>query len=436
MAIRRNERHVLAVLLSGTLAGNIYQSSTGTLRFVYDDDWRQAEDAFPLSLSMPLAAVEHRDDAITAFLWGLLPDNERTLDQYGRIFGVSSRNPVALLRHIGADCAGAVQLVPPEKTGEILSAARDGGMEWLDEHDVARELRTARARGIPGVSAGTVGQFSLAGAQPKIALIQEDGRWGRPSGRIPTTHILKPPSGQFSAFAENEHFCLELAAALKLGAVQSRVMTFADEVAIVVTRFDRVKQGRQYVRIHQEDICQALGVMPTRKYEREGGPGIAAIITLLRDVSINPAEDIERFIQATALNWVIAATDAHAKNYALLLGPRGEVRLAPFYDILSYLPYADAALHKVKLAMKIGSKYLVKRVTRSSWDTFAESSGLSTKDVLQNVAAVLELLPAIADRVADNSIEAGLDTESIERLRTRVRERTDECAMQLASGHS
>ena len=432
MAIRNNDRHVLVALLNGTLAGNIYQSSSGNLRFVYDDDWRQAEDAFPLSLSMPLAAVEHGDDVITAFLWGLLPDNERTLDQYGRFFGVSSRNPVALLRHLGADCAGAVQFVAPENADEIQAVAQAGRIEWMDEHDVARELRTARERGIPGVSVGTVGQFSLAGAQPKIALVEEDGRWGRPSGRIPTTRILKPPSGEFSAFAENEHFCLELAAGLQLGAVQSRVMKFDDEIAIVVNRFDRVKRRHQYVRIHQEDICQALGVMPTRKYESEGGPGIAAIITLLRDVSTSSIEDIERFIQATALNWVIAATDAHAKNYALLLGPRGGVRLAPFYDILSYLPYADSALHEVKLAMKIGGRYLVKRVTRSSWETLAESTGLPGKDVLQNVAVVLERLPAIVDRVAGNSIEAGLNSESVEKLRTRVLARTKECAMELA----
>ena len=431
MPTRRNERHVLVVLLNGSVAGHVHQGSSGTLRFVYDDAWRQSADAYPLSLSMPLAAAEHRHDVINAFLWGLLPDNERTLDHYGRLFGVSAGNAVALLRHIGADCAGAVQFVDPEQADGVRSAASAGTIEWLDEHEVARELRTVREQGIPGTSRRTVGQFSLAGAQPKIALIEEDGRWGRPSGRIPTTHILKPPSGEYRWFAENEHFCLELAAALGLGAVRSRVMKFAGEVAIVIDRFDRVKQRRRYARIHQEDVCQALGVMPTRKYEAEGGPGLAAILALLRDSSSKPTDDVERFVQATALNWVIAATDAHAKNYALLHGPRGDVRLAPFYDILSYLPYADPALHRVKLAMKIGGNYLVRRVGRASWEEFAASNGLSIRQVLRGVADVLDRLPAIIDAVASDSIEDGLEPERIEALRRAILERAGGLTGQL-----
>lgn len=436
MAARRNERHALVVLLNGRLAGNVYQSPAGTLRYVYDDAWREAEDAFPLSLSMPLTAVEHGNEVINAFLWGLLPDNERTLDHYGRLFGVSAGNPVALLRHMGADCAGAVQFASPEKASDMQALGNDGLINWMDEDEVAAELRTVREQGIPGTSARTVGQFSLAGTQPKIALIEEDGRWGRPSGRIPTTRILKPPSGEFPGFAENEHFCLELATGLGLGVAQSRVMKFADEVAIVVDRFDRVRKSQGYLRIHQEDVCQALGAMPTRKYEREGGPGIAAIIALLRDSSLKPTEDIERFIQATALNWVIAATDGHAKNYALLHGPGGAVRLAPFYDILSYLPYAEPALYRVKLAMKIGNKYLVRQVWRSSWETLAKVNGISGKTVLRSVGSVLERLPATVDKVANDSVEAGLDPGTIEQLRRRVLKRVDECGAQILRGDS
>ena len=313
------------------------------------------------------------------------------------------------------------------------ASPNQGGVEWIDEHEVAKELKTVREHGIPGHSIRTVGQFSLAGAQPKIALIEENGRWGRPSGRIPTTRILKPPSGEFRGFAENEHFCLKVAAKLELGVVQSRVMKFDGEIAIVINRFDRVKQGRQYLRIHQEDVCQALGVMPTRKYESEGGPGIASIIALLRDSSNNPTQDIERFIQATALNWVIAATDAHAKNYAVLHGSGGSVRLSPFYDMLSYLPYADSALHRVKLAMKIGSKYLVRRVNRASWETLAKSNGLSPKSVMQSLSAVLERLPTVIDDVSNASIEGGLEPPIIEELRRRVLERTNECLAVLSS---
>ncbi|MEO5815532.1 MAG: HipA domain-containing protein [Gemmatimonadaceae bacterium] len=237
-----------------------------------------------------------------------------------------------------------MQFAPPETADDLESGSvRHQDVKFLSEQDIARELRTVRAQGIPGTARSTVGQFSLAGAQPKIALLEEDGRWAQPSGRIPTNRILKPPTGEFLGFVENEHFCLELATELSLGSVRSRVLRFVDEVAIVVERFDRERRQNDYVRIHQEDTCQALGVMPHQKYEREGGPGIRDIITLLRDSSSRPDEDVDRFLRATALNWVIAATDAHAKNYALLHGEGGRLRLAPFYDILSYLPIPQSS---------------------------------------------------------------------------------------------
>jgi serine/threonine-protein kinase HipA len=426
-AQRRSERHALVVLLGGIRVGNIYQSSSGVLRFAYLEEWRKSKRAYPLSLSMPLTAQEHRHQAISSFLWGLLPDNERTLDHYGRLFGVSARNPVALLAYIGADCAGAVQFSPPETVAQLEGPpSKRGAIEWLTEEEVAEELKTVREQGIPGTSRGTVGQFSLAGAQPKIALLEERGKWGRPGGRIPTNRILKPPSGEFRGFAENEHFCLELAASLQLGSVASRVVRFGNEVAIVVDRFDREIHDGIWVRVHQEDFCQALGVMPTQKYENEGGPGIPDLISLLQEASTKPDDDIARFIRATALNWVLAAPDAHAKNYALLHSSRG-VRLAPFYDILSYLPYADANLHRVKLALRIGREHLVKRINRRSWSQLAKESRLPERTVLENVSTVLDVLPAAVDRTADSSIHEGLDPAIINPLRERVQQRLALC---------
>jgi len=435
-AQRRSERHALVVLLNGTRVGDIYQSSSGTLRFVYLEEWRKDKSAVPLSLSMPLTAQEHRHEPITAFLWGLLPDNTRTLDHYSRLFGVSARNPVTLLAHLGADCAGAVQFAPPELAQDLEgSPSRADRIEWLTEREVAKELKTVREQGIPGTSRNTVGQFSLAGAQPKIALIQDNGKWGQPNGRIPTNRILKPPSGEFRSFAENEHFCLELAAQMALGSVTSRLVRFSEEVAIVVERYDRERRGRTWIRIHQEDVCQALGIMPTRKYENEGGPGIPDIITLLREASTKPEEDIERFLRAMTLNWVIAATDAHAKNYSLLLGSSG-VRLAPFYDIISYLPYTDDSLHRVKLAMRIGSEYLVKRVNRRSWAALAKRSRLSEGFVIELVVRVIDMLPSAVDGAAARALEQGLDGSFVERLHERMHQRIGRCREMMMNSSS
>ena len=200
------------------------------------------------------------------------------------------------------------------------------------------------------------GQFSLAGAQPKTALLFDNKKWGVPSGRVPTTHILKPPSGEFDGHAENEHFSLELARALGLPVVDSRIMHFKDEIAIVVERYDRVRISGTLHRVHQEDNCQALSIPPTRKYQNEGGPGIRDIVDLLRENSSMSKEDVTTFLNAVAYNWLIAGTDAHAKNCALLIGAEGQIRLAPLYDMASVLPYPGINIDKVKISMKIGGE--------------------------------------------------------------------------------
>ena len=424
---------VLVALLDGVRVGHVEQTRTGRLRFTYDDAWRHRSNAYPLSLSLPLSAAAHDHKPTEAFLWGLLPDNPQTLDRYGRAFGVSPRNPAALLVHMGADCAGAVQFAQPDRVADLTAPNGERGVHWLTDLEIASELRSVRETGIPDAAAlGNLGQFSLAGAQPKIALLEEGRRMGRPRGRTPSNRILKPPSGAFPGFVENEHFCLELAGHLDLGAVSSEVRRFSNEVAIVVRRFDRLKRGRVYTRIHQEDCCPARATPPSHKYQNEGGPGMADIITLLREASLDADDDIARFLRASTLNWVIAATDAHAKNYALLHGPGG-VRLAPFYDILSFLPYADHALHRVKLAMSIGGEYSVRRVNRVRWEKLAKDNGLRVGYVLDIVVDVLAQLPRAVESVSESTGEAGIDSKVIRRLAARVLQRTRECTAMLAT---
>jgi serine/threonine-protein kinase HipA len=424
----------LVALLDGRLVGAVHQDTGGRLRLVYEEAWRTADDAYPLSLSMPLTASEHRHDEVHAYLWGLLPDNERTLDRYARMFGVSARNPVALLAHIGADCAGAVQFVSPDRVSELEGSQAEPKVEYLSEAEVAQELRSARETGLPGLDRQTVGRFSLAGAQAKIALFHADGRWGRPLGRTPTTHILKPPSTELAGFAENEYLCLALAGELGLRAARSAVRRFDDEVAIVVERFDRLRTPRVIRRVHQEDMCQALSVLPWNKYENEGGPGAAAIVALMQESSLDPDVDIARFIDVLALHWVLATTDAHAKNYAFLHVPGGGVRLAPFYDIASYLPYVDRRLHDVRLAMRIGKEYLVRRIALADWKRLAESMRLDAESVLKRIETLLPRIPDAMRAVARRAVDEGLASELVDPLAERIIERTRDCEERLAGG--
>jgi serine/threonine-protein kinase HipA len=419
----------LIALLDGKAVGSVNRDARGRLRFIYKDDWRNAPDAYPLSLSIPLGAKEHGRSVVEAYLWGLLPDNERVLGRWAAKFHVSARNVFALIAHVGEDCAGAVQFVTPERLDDIRSGKGDK-IEWLDESEIAKRLETLRKDHAAWRLPSDTGQFSLAGVQPKTALLLQNDRWGIPSGRLPTTHILKPPTGQFDGHAENEHICLMLARAFGLPAAQTKVARFKDEIAIVIERYDRLPKGNDIIRVHQEDVCQALGMMPTKKYQNEGGPSPLDIIQLLRTYSTEREEDLDTFIGALGFNWLIAGTDAHAKNFSLLLSGR-RIRLAPLYDIASILPYDGFDMRKVKFAMKIGSEYKLSRIGLRQWQRFAREARVDLDQLITRLAAMARQLPDEVSAARVRVREQGLDAPIIERLAAQLIERAGECARRL-----
>lgn len=405
------------------------------LTFVYSDDWRGAPGAYPLSLSMPLAAKEHPHAAIEPFLWGLLPDNEIILGRWAQKFQVSPRNPFALLAHVGEDCAGAVQFVTRDRIGALLSPP-PMSTEWLDDSAVEARLRALKTDASAWRLPQDAGQFSLAGAQPKIALLFDGARWGVPSGRTPTTHILKPPVGGFNGHAENEHLCLSLARALGMPVARSEVRTFGEETAIVVERYDRALRGKDLVRVHQEDMCQALAIHPAKKYQNDGGPGAREIVSLLRETvtaNLQPVlnqvgfnavsamyrgadDDIQWFLDALIFNWLIAGTDAHAKNYSVLIGGWGLVRLAPLYDIASILPYDDVDPRKAKLAMKVGDEYRLHHVGLSEWRKLAVTVKTDPDALIARVRDMADRLPDLALDEARRAQSEGLSHPIVSRL--------------------
>lgn len=422
----------LIVLLGGREVGRVRRNKRGKLTLSYDHGWRETEGAYSLSLSMPLAAAEHGPDVVEAFLWGLLPDNERVLDSWARNFHVSARSAFALIAHVGEDCAGSVQFVPPERLDAITSGGADN-VEWLDEGGIAERIRALREDHAAWRLPRDTGQFSLAGAQPKTALLFENGRWGIPSGRTPTTHILKPPTGQFDGHAENEHICLALAHAFGLPAASSRVMCFGDEVAIVVDRYDRIRSGNKIIRVHQEDVCQALGIMPTRKYQNDGGPGVADIVELLRTHSSERDEDVRTFISAVGFNWLIAGTDAHAKNYSLLISGGPRVRLAPLYDLASVLPYDQFDLHKMKLSMKVGGEYLFHDVGIRQWQKLAREIRIDADEMIARLRTMAEQLPDEVNAACAKARSEGLNQPIIDRLAAELAKRAEQCRNSLTS---
>lgn len=391
----------LIVLLHGAPMGTLARDSRGRLSFAYSEDWLARDLPVPLSLSLPVLRETYAGREIENWLWGLLPDNEETLRRWAREFQVSARNVFALLSQLGEDVAGAVQFVHPDRV-DTVRAGND--VRWLSDDEFMQRIRALKTDAALARQANDPGRFSLAGVQAKSAFLYRNGRWGVPSGRTPTTHIVKPATGTFEGLIENEHFCLRLAEAAGLNAARSRVLHFDDVTAIAVERYDRVAVDGELFRVHQEDMCQARGIHPVNRYENEGGPGVFDVFDVL-NASSEPRRDREAFLRAQVFNFLIGGTDAHAKNFSVLLGEAGEVRLAPLYDMASMLPYAD--FKRLRLAMRIGGAYEFATTLPRHW----QALGKKLRDLPPPVNLLedyAQKLPALARDVAQQCAGEGL----------------------------
>ncbi|MEZ5852693.1 MAG: type II toxin-antitoxin system HipA family toxin [Hyphomicrobiaceae bacterium] len=409
----------LTVLIDNLAVGTLQRLRDGRLRFDYDEDYRRSSSAIPLSLSMPLVAPTHDNRAVAPFLWGLLPDNDDTLNQWGRQFGVSPRNPFALITHVGEDLQGAVQIVPPEKVDDLKQRE---GITYLSREVLAGKFEELLRH--PGATQFTAdgGQFSLAGAQRKKALTLVRGKWYEPRGRTPTTHILKPPIPGLAGQIENEMFCVRLAPRVRLPAPKCWTEQFGALSVVVIERYDRRRlSGRKLLpidepggtvhRVHQEDCCQALKVDPRNKYERDGGPGMKAILDLLSGSS-RPAEDRDRFMRASAYNFVIGGSDAHGKNYGLLLGAGGRFRLAPLYDIASWLPYSTNKKQD-KLATSVDGKTRFDQIMPRHWEAEARKANYDPVRAVAHVRDLVAIIPDQARALLETCVAEGSATDDM-----------------------
>ncbi len=411
----------LRVLIDENEIGSLFQDKGGKLRFVYDFEWRNRVDAIPLSLSMPLTGIQFGHKIVTPFLWNLLPDREATLRQIADEHGISARNPFALVGARGEDLQGAVQIVPPERIPHLKKRERVVRISETQLHDVL--LNRMRAMGATHVGEDS-GFFSLAGAQPKMALCLINGRWYEQRGYTPSTHILKPAMPDLKEQVENEHFCLKLGEAVGLPMVRSEVRTVADLKALLIERYDRVRilghkrldltgSGGRVHRLHQEDMCSALSIHPEKKYQHLGGPGMKAIMELLAG-SGAPGIDRERFMRACAFNYVIAGIDAHAKNFSVLTEGGGRYRLARFYDVISALPY-DAKTYS-RLAMAVHGERRYTAIYPTHWEKAAAEWRYDKEAAVDHVREYIAALPDHAATVQKNCEGDGLRMEVIGQL--------------------
>lgn len=349
----------LSVYLDGKRAGTLRQTAQGNTTFRYEEDYSAGQSAAPtpISLSMPVSRLEHPSRVVVPFLQGLLPDSPTKLAQLAQDYQTSPRNAFGLLSHVGRDSAGAVQILP---IGEDSSdaAMRQGDVTPLTEVEVGEiiadlvEHSDTWGRGRAGM------HWSLPGAQPKVALFRfDDDTWGTPNDSTPTTHILKPAIAPYTDHDVNEHVTMGAARILGLTVSRNELMTTDQGHRVFVsTRYDRRMVDGRWMRLHQEDLCQALSVAPDRKYQQDGGPGVSQIAGLFDNLSNaqDQADSRRRFFDALVFNVSAACTDAHAKNFSVLLSGR-RATLAPLYDLGTHAPYPST--EPLRSAMKVHDEY-------------------------------------------------------------------------------
>lgn len=410
----RTASHDLHVWMNGEPVGIWGRTQAGVDTFQYHASWMDSARGRPISITMPFeSSATHRGPVVTAWFENLLPDSVDIRSRIARRFrvDVSARS---LLREIGRDCVGAVQLLPD---GEVPPTVDVTTTEMLAASDIARLLRGVTSSPYAGESdGGEVFRISLAGAQEKAALLQRNGHWYRPTGSTPSTHILKLPLGlvgsmryNLQSSVENEWLCLRLLSELGFDVASATMATFEDAVSqervLVVERFDRVwsDDGTHVVRLPQEDFCQAHGVPPTRKYETDGGPGIREGMALLR-AGLNSEADVRTFVLTQLAFWLLAATDGHAKNFSIFLNRRGYV-MTPLYDVISAWPIIGAGadklpLQKARMAMALRGKSLhreIDGITTRHWRMLAEQSAVA--GVFDAMVRMIESVPAVMSAI-------------------------------------
>lgn len=421
---RKRAHAPLNVFLNNRYVGRLTKASSGAIEFAYDASWLDWENAIPISLSLPLRDGRYIGAPVFTVFDNLLPDFEPLRLRVAERVGAAGTDAYSLLSAIGRDCVGALQFLPD---GEALVPGDEITGSPVTQDDIAAILANL-ARAPLGLDADIDRDFriSIAGAQEKTALLFRDGQWLRPHGTTPTTHILKPPIGRLpngidlSNSVENEFYCMKLMAAFGIPTARCEIQTFGDTKTLVVERFDRrwTRDGR-LLRLPQEDFCQALGIPPAQKYQNQGGAGIAAIMELLKG-SDDPDADRLTFFKSQLVFWFIGATDGHAKNFSIAIGPQGRFRLTPLYDVLTVQPTFDQrhiGHNAFKLSMSVGNnrKYRVLDIHGRHFMETAIECGLNRAEAMQAIDEIRGRCATVFDDLALPSDFSGEIAESVTR---------------------
>jgi len=374
--------------------------------FTYDSGYLSSQSAQPLSLSLPLAPSRYAGAETQPYFEGLLPEGEAR-DAIARRLGISRRSSVKLLRALGHDCAGDILVIDEDKNPPYdanlyhessinMYSPLDGGILKIAESPREEILRLQEDM-----------RLSLAGGQGKTALYHDEVKnivdgWYIPLPGLPTTHIVKPGllEAHYPHITLNEFLCIRAAFACGFRVVDVDLL-YPKTPVLIIKRYDRLISGgtinglKAVRRIHQEDCCQACGVIPDQKYEHDGGPGFNLIRGLLAKHARRPVEDITTLLKWGIFNYLIGNCDAHSKNLSLVHNMDGTVSLAPAYDLISTTIYDGRFGEKLSrnMGMRIGNHENIDKINTEDFTVFAHDVHVRPQHVVSIAKEIINKLP-------------------------------------------
>lgn len=399
---RRSKTHTLGAWMNGEYVGRWTVNAQGEHEFEYAETWVSSMYGRAISLSMPMSPAGrlYKGSIVKNYFENLLPGNDKIRERIQQRFSTPSQSPFDLLSEIGRDCVGALQLLPDGETPGDIKRIES---EAVSEEDIESIL----------INTPVFGQhqddddlrISIAGAQEKTALLLHEGKWMKPRGATPTTHILKLPIGRhrdhdidLTMSVENEWLCAQVLEAFGIKTATCWPAVFGKQKVLVVERFDRKlsRDGTWLMRLPQEDMCQARGLSSEMKYEKNGGLGVESIMDLLLGSS-SAGADRAAFFKTQVIFWLLCAIDGHAKNFSIFLEPQGGYRLTPIYDVLSAYPVLGNGPgllqeKKAKMAMALVGKnrhYKWSELQRRHLESTAKACGVevSGKTLIDDLIA-------------------------------------------------
>lgn len=410
----------LNVFLFNTLAGYLFSTADRGVVFFYDENYVN-NNGMPLSLSLPLQKEEFSQKKCMPYFSGLLPEGS-IRNRISEYLHISEASTIKFLQALGGECSGTVSFYNSEEENNFPKdnwKLSEENYIPLTKENLCTFIKESKNK--PMLLGSKDLRLSLAGAQEKISLAYFNNIWHLPKNGAPSTHILKPTrSDELSTIAHNEFFCMKLANKLKLPVPQTEILELDDLSVFVCQRYDRKHDFEKGTiqRIHQEDFCQALGIMNDIKYQADGGPSLKDCFNLIQEKFSDKLEQINIFLKSILFNYLIGNCDSHGKNFSLVFED-SKIKLSPLYDLVSTTVYP--ALTK-KMAMKLGSNYEIEKITRNDFAKQAELFEIKNRfwvNVMEDFSK--NLIPAFCE--VSNMPEFSQCHELIELLHNQINTR-------------